>query len=50
VFWLNLGSKAEVNELLRKWRPVHAEIGSKPEDKPVEARRIVVADLVVERP
>jgi hypothetical protein len=32
VFWLNLGSKAEVNELFREWRPVHAKIGSEPRD------------------
>jgi hypothetical protein len=33
VFWLNLGSKAEVNELFREWRPVHAKIGSEPEGR-----------------
>ena len=49
AFWLNLGSKAEVDELFREWRPVHAKIGSEPEDKPGMLPELVFADLDVER-
>jgi hypothetical protein len=29
-FWLNLGSKAEVNELFKEWKAAHAKIDSVP--------------------
>ena len=34
AFCLNLGGKAELNELLREWKATHAKIVSGPEDKP----------------
>jgi hypothetical protein len=42
AFWLNLGSKAEGNELCREWRPV-------PRTNLWKLREFVVADLDVER-
>jgi uncharacterized glyoxalase superfamily protein PhnB len=45
AFWLNLGSKAEVNELFREWKAAHAKIVSAPEDKPWKLREFMVADL-----
>jgi len=34
VFWLNLNSKAEVDELFAEWKAANAKIVSEPEDKP----------------
>ena len=34
LFWLNLESKAEVNELFAEWKAAGAKIVSEPEDKP----------------
>lgn len=45
LFWLNLGSKAEVNELFAEWKSTHARIISKPEDKPWKLREFMAADL-----
>jgi uncharacterized glyoxalase superfamily protein PhnB len=45
AFWLNLDSKAEVNELFREWKAAHAKIVSAPEDKPWKLREFIVADL-----
>ena len=33
AFWLNLGSKAEVNELFREWKAAHAKIVSEREER-----------------
>jgi len=45
LFWLNLDSKAEVDELFTEWNAAHAKIVSKPEDKPWKLREFTVADL-----
>ena len=34
LFWLNLASKTEVDELFAQWKVAQAEIVSEPEDKP----------------
>jgi uncharacterized glyoxalase superfamily protein PhnB len=43
--WLNLNSKAEVDELYRRWRQTGARIVAQPEDKPWHLREFRVADL-----
>ncbi len=45
LFWLNLESKAEVDELFEEWKAAHAKIVSEPEDKPWKLREFLVADL-----
>jgi uncharacterized glyoxalase superfamily protein PhnB len=45
VFWLNLESKAEVDELFREWKGAHAKIVSEPEDKPWKLREFLAADI-----
>jgi uncharacterized glyoxalase superfamily protein PhnB len=45
LFWLNLDSKAEVDELFAQWKVAHANIVSEPEDKPWKLREFVAADL-----
>jgi uncharacterized glyoxalase superfamily protein PhnB len=45
VFWLNLGSKAEVDELFAQWKAAQAKIISEPEDKPWKLHEFIVADL-----
>ena len=45
VIWLNLESKAEVDELFRRWQQAGAKILSEPEDKPWHLREFRVADL-----
>jgi catechol 2,3-dioxygenase-like lactoylglutathione lyase family enzyme len=45
LFWLNLESKAEVDELFAQWRGAQATIVSEPEDKPWKLREFVAADL-----
>jgi uncharacterized glyoxalase superfamily protein PhnB len=45
LFWLNLNSKAEVDELFAEWDAASAKIVSKPEDRPWNLREFVVADL-----
>jgi uncharacterized glyoxalase superfamily protein PhnB len=45
LFWLNLDSKAEVDELFAQWNAAHANIVSEPEDKPWKLREFVAADL-----
>jgi uncharacterized glyoxalase superfamily protein PhnB len=45
LFWLNLDSKAEVDELFAEWNAVHAKIVSEPEDKPWKLREFTAADL-----
>lgn len=44
-FWLNLESKAEVDELFAQWKAAQATILSEPEDKPWMLREFVAADL-----
>jgi uncharacterized glyoxalase superfamily protein PhnB len=45
LFWLNLDSKAEVDELFAEWNTAHANIVSEPEDKRWKLREFTVADL-----
>lgn len=42
--WLNLDSKAEVDELFVQWQAAQAKIVSEPEDKPWKLREFVAAD------
>jgi len=45
LFWLNLNSKAEVDELFAQWKAAQAKIVSEPEDKPLKLREFMAADL-----
>jgi uncharacterized glyoxalase superfamily protein PhnB len=45
LFWLNLDSRAEVDELFAQWKAADANIVSEPEDKPWKLREFVAADL-----
>jgi uncharacterized glyoxalase superfamily protein PhnB len=45
LFWLNLDSKSEVDELFAEWRAAQAKIVSEPEDKPWKLREFIAADL-----
>jgi predicted lactoylglutathione lyase len=45
LFWLNLSSKAEVDELFAQWKAAHAKIVSEPEDKPWKLREFMAADV-----
>lgn len=45
LFWLNLESKAEVDELFAEWKVAGAKIVSEPEDKPWKLREFIAADL-----
>jgi catechol 2,3-dioxygenase-like lactoylglutathione lyase family enzyme len=45
LFWLNLNSKAEVDELFAEWNAAQAKILSEPEDKPWNLREFIAADL-----
>jgi uncharacterized glyoxalase superfamily protein PhnB len=45
LFWLNLDSKAEVDELFAQWNAAQAKIVSEPEDKPWKLREFMAADL-----
>jgi uncharacterized glyoxalase superfamily protein PhnB len=45
LFWLNLDSKAEVDDLFAQWRATQAKIIAEPEDKPWKLREFVAADL-----
>ncbi len=44
MIWLNLNSKAEVDELHRRWKQAGAKIIAEPEDKPWRLREFRVAD------
>ena len=44
VVWLNLDSKAAVDELFRRWQAAGAKILAEPEDKPWNLREMRVAD------
>jgi uncharacterized glyoxalase superfamily protein PhnB len=46
LFWLNLASKAEVDELFAQWKAAQAKIVSEPEDIPWKLREFMAADLV----
>jgi hypothetical protein len=45
LFWLNLESKAEVDELFAEWKAAQAKIVSEPEDNPWKLREFLAADL-----
>ena len=45
LFWLNLNSKDEVDELFLEWKAAGAKVVSEPEDKEWKLREFVVADL-----
>lgn len=45
LFWLNLNSKAEVDQLFAEWKATGAKIVSEPADKPWKLREFMVADL-----
>jgi uncharacterized glyoxalase superfamily protein PhnB len=45
LFWLNLDSKAEVDELFARWKATQAKIVSEPEDKPWKLHEFMAADL-----
>lgn len=45
LFWINLESKAEVDELFVQWKAANAKIVSEPEDKPWKLREFMAADL-----
>jgi len=45
LFWLNLDSKSEVDELFAEWSATQARVVSEPEDKPWMLREFIVADL-----
>ena len=45
LFWLNLHSRAEVDELFAQWKATQAKIVSEPEDKPWKLHEFTVADL-----
>jgi len=45
LFWLNLDSKSEVDELFSEWKAAQAKIISEPEDKPWKLREFMAADL-----
>jgi predicted lactoylglutathione lyase len=45
LFWLNLESRAEVDELFAQWKAAQAKILSAPEDKPWKLREFLAADL-----
>ena len=45
LFWLNLDSKAAVDELFAQWKAARANIVSEPEDKPWNLREFIVGDL-----
>lgn len=45
VIWLNLNSKAEVDDLYRLWKNSQARIVSEPEDKPWKLHEFTAADL-----
>lgn len=45
LFWLNLGSKTEVDELCAQWKAAEAKIVSDPEDKPWKLHEFMASDL-----
>lgn len=45
LFWLNLDSKTEVDELYEQWKAARARIVSEPENKPWKLHEFMAADL-----
>jgi uncharacterized glyoxalase superfamily protein PhnB len=45
LFWLNLDSRAEIDELFAQWKAAHVNIVAAPEDKPWKLREFLAADL-----
>ena len=45
LIWLNLESKAEVDNLFAEWKAAQARIVSELEDKPWKLREFIAADL-----
>ena len=45
LLWLNLNSKAEVDDLFTEWKSSQAKIVSEPEDKPWRLREFMASDL-----
>jgi uncharacterized glyoxalase superfamily protein PhnB len=45
VVWLNVDSRAAVDELFGQWKATRATIVSEPEDKPWKLREFLVADV-----
>jgi uncharacterized glyoxalase superfamily protein PhnB len=45
TIWLNLNSKAEVDELFARWHEAGANVLSPPADKPWQLRKFTAADL-----
>lgn len=45
LFWLNLDSEADVDELFAEWKAAQANIVSEPEDKPWNLREFTAGDL-----
>jgi len=45
MIWLNLDSKAEVNELYEQWKETHARIVSEPDEKPWKLLEFTATDL-----
>jgi uncharacterized glyoxalase superfamily protein PhnB len=45
LFWLNLNSKAEVDELFAQWKAADARVVSEAVDTPWNMREFIVADL-----
>lgn len=45
LFWINLDSKAAVDELFAEWRAAQARIVSEPADQPWHLREFLAADL-----
>jgi hypothetical protein len=45
LFWLNLDSEAEMDELSAQWKSAQAKIVSEPEDKPWKLRKFMATDL-----
>jgi uncharacterized glyoxalase superfamily protein PhnB len=44
VFWINLNSKAEVDELVAQWKTAGARIVSEPANTPWNIREFIAAD------
>lgn len=45
LFWINVSSKAEVDQLYAEWNSAGARLLGAPEDKPWNLREFIAADL-----
>jgi hypothetical protein len=45
LFWLNLNSKGEVDQLYEQWKATQTKMVSEPEDKPWKLHEFMAADL-----